>query len=118
MPLDGGRTLISYLTDNDQTLIGVGDASLKEVQSGHAWILLTGEMCHLGDPNMSTCGSGTVDCHTLDLSSSRGELQSQKAMTIMAEAVLQANNALELSITLYGENQGIPTKCSKSTMNR
>lgn len=96
----------------------MGDASLKETQSGHAWILSTGEREHLGDPNMSITGYGAVDGHVMDLSSSRGELQSQTAMTVIAKALLQANDALDIPITLYGDNQGIQTKCSHPKMNK
>jgi hypothetical protein len=94
----------------------MGDASLKEAQSGHAWILSTGEQEHLGDPSMSITGHGAIDGHVMDLSSSRSELQCQTAMTVITKAVLQANDALDMPITLYGDNQGVQTKCSYPKM--
>ena len=81
-------------------LMGVGGSFLKEDQSRHVWILSTGELHHLGDQNMSIYGSRSVDSHVLDLSSLGGELQSQKSITILAEAVLQANMAMGMPITL------------------
>ncbi len=117
-PPDGKRALIAYLQTNEQNLSGVGDASLKDSQCGHAWILSTDEREHLGDPSMPITGYGAVDGHITDLSSSRGELQSQTAMTVIAKTLLQANEALNIPITLYGDNQGVQTKCSNPRMNK
>jgi hypothetical protein len=60
--------LIKYLRENEQTLLGVGDASVKADQSSHAWIVSTGEPQHLGDPYMSITGAGPVDGHLIIIS--------------------------------------------------
>jgi hypothetical protein len=118
LPPDGGTLLINYLRENDQTLLGVGDAYLKADQSSHAWIVSTGEPQHLGDPYMSITGAGPVDGHILDLSSSRGELQSQTAMAIITNTFLTANNATDITTTLLGDNKGVQNKCATPKINK
>ncbi len=71
-PPDGGKSLIQYLQRNNLPLIGASDASLKDGQSGQAWILTTGDINHISDPYMHLSGSGPVDGFYADLSSARG----------------------------------------------
>jgi hypothetical protein len=68
MPPDNRKTLMQYLKEEEMSLVGVSDASIKNGQSTHAWILTTGEPHHLTDPYMSISGSGPVDGHEMDLS--------------------------------------------------
>jgi hypothetical protein len=42
LTLDGGASVIHYLWENDQHLVGCGNSSLKDTQCSHAWVLSTG----------------------------------------------------------------------------
>jgi hypothetical protein len=53
-----------------------------------------------------------------DLSSARGELQSQTAMTIITKSLLQAHNANNISITMLGDNKGVQHICQHTHINR
>jgi hypothetical protein len=69
LPPDGGKALIQHLTSTAKPLLGVSDASLKDGQSGHAWILSTGDTDHLDNPLMKLSGQGAVDGYHTDMSS-------------------------------------------------
>jgi hypothetical protein len=118
LPTDGGTSLIKYLQENDQNLVGCGDSSLKEAQCSHAWVLSTGEIRHMNDPDMSITGLGPVDGHEIDLSSSRGELQSQTAMAIMTNTLLQSHDAMNTPVTLLGDNKGVQNRCQNPQANK
>lgn len=47
IPPDGGKALINYAVTNNKPLFGASDASLKESQCSHAWVLTTDEISHL-----------------------------------------------------------------------
>jgi hypothetical protein len=74
-PSDDGKQLIDFLLTHNMPIQGMSDASLKEDQCAHAWILTTGNPDHINDPAMHIKGAGAVDGNATDLSSARGELQ-------------------------------------------
>jgi hypothetical protein len=84
----------------------------------HAWVISTGEPRHFKYPFMSISGAGPVDGHANDLSSSRGDLQSQTAMAIITNSLLQAHQATDIHVTFLGDNKGIQSKCQNITLNR
>jgi hypothetical protein len=61
-------------------LHGASDASVKDNQCSHAWILSTGEAKHINNPLMSFKGHGPVNGHTSDVSLAHGVLQGQTAL--------------------------------------
>ena len=82
------------------------------------WILSTGKTWHLGDPYMPLTGIRPVDGHTIDLSLSRGELQSQTAMATMTNSLLKASKATDIPVTLIGDDKGVLTKCASPIINK
>jgi hypothetical protein len=70
-------------------IYGASDASFKDNQASHAWIISTGQVEDVENPLLSIYGSGPVDGHFPDLSSTRGELQGQMAITIISNLFLQ-----------------------------
>jgi hypothetical protein len=117
LPPDNGKALIEYLQSSNNPLVGPSDASLKHGQCCHAWILLTGQPQHIDDPTMSFKGSGAVDGAPEDQSSTRGELQGQTALAIIANNLLEHQQALNIPVTLITDNQGVQTKCGNLTTN-
>jgi hypothetical protein len=112
LPPDGGESLIQYLTSNAKPLLGASDASLKEGQSAHAWILSTGETDHIADPLLQISGKGPVDGYSMDMSSARGEIQGQTALAIMSSLLLKAQDLPNLPVIFYGDNSGVQRKCN------
>lgn len=106
LPLDGGSSLIQYLRDYNRPLIGVSDASLKDDNCSHAWILTTGCPQHIHDSFMRISGHGTVDGYGPELSSARGELQGQTALAIMAKTILHTKMRLISKLTSLGTMRG------------
>jgi hypothetical protein len=109
---------MSYLTNAKLPLIGASDASLKEDQCSHAWILSTGDINHIEDPYMSLRGAGPVDCIPSDLLSVRGELHGQMALTIMSKTLLISTDCIQHPVKLIGDNKGIQEKTAQCTHNR
>jgi hypothetical protein len=107
LPPDGGHCLMSYLTTTNTPLLGVADASLKEGNCSHAWILTSNNSAHINDPNMIIHGAGPVDGYANFMTSVRGELQGQTAMAIMSQKLLTAHNSPHTPVHFYGDNQGI-----------
>lgn len=107
LPRVGGSSLIQYLREHNRPLIGVSDASLKDDNCSHAWILTTGDPQHIRDPLMRLSGRGTVDGYGPELSSARGELQGQMALALMAKTILTTNNATYIKTNFFGDNEGV-----------
>ncbi len=116
-PSDDGKQLIDYLTNHNLQLQGMSDASLKEDQCSHAWILTTGAPEHITDPKLHIKGSGAVDGHASDLSSARGELQGQTATAVISKLLLDAHNT-NIPTTLMGDNQGVQKQCSNISQSK
>jgi hypothetical protein len=57
IPNDGGETLISYLKTNNKSFIVAGNASLKDGNCAHAWLLTTNDINHLSDTQTFISGS-------------------------------------------------------------
>jgi hypothetical protein len=113
IPEGGGTKLIQYLLNNNKPLLGASDASLKDGNSSHAWILTTGELDHLSDPSMQLSGGGPVDGFKADQSSARGEIHGQTALALMAQTLLQAHGRQNMPTIFYGDNIGVQRKCRK-----
>jgi hypothetical protein len=109
---------MNYIKDRDANLIGESDASVIDGNGTHAWILTTGEKEHLSDPYMKLEGHGPVNGDKLTMSSARGELQGQTALTIITEAFLSAHNETDVGVTLYMDNQGIQKSCNHPKIRR
>ncbi len=92
LPTDGGNALLKHLHSNNLPLMGMSDASLKEGQCGHSWILSTGDPDHIDDQNMSMRGAGAIDGAPHHMSFSRGELHGQTAMAIMSKLFLDSHH--------------------------
>jgi hypothetical protein len=118
IPPDGGDKLMTYIKDRDANLIGVSDASVIDGNGTHAWILTTGEKEHLSDPYMKLEGHGPVDGDKSAMSSARGELQGQTALTIITEAFLSAHNETDMEVTFYTDNQGVQKSCNHPKIRR
>jgi hypothetical protein len=109
---------IYFRSSTWQPLIGGSDASLKKGQSGHSWILSTGDIQHITDPLMHLSGLGPVDGVRADLSSARGEIQGQTALAIMSSTLLQAQNCPNMEVVFYGDNKGVQQKCATPYINK
>jgi hypothetical protein len=107
LPEDGGKALIQHLQNTKKPLIGMSDASLKDNQCSHAWILSTGEPDHITYNNMSIQGVGAVDGDLTTMSSTRGELHGQTAMAIISNTLLHSHNASNIKVILHSDNQGV-----------
>jgi hypothetical protein len=106
-PNDGGDALINYLRTTNTPLLTARDASLKDGNGAHAWIPTNNNIHHFSNPNTFISGAGAFDgCHN-DLSSSRGELQSQMAIAIMASNLLKTQQATKMVIHIYGNNKAV-----------
>jgi hypothetical protein len=80
----------------------MSDASLKDSNCTHAWILSTGNADHISDPQMNIQGKGAVDGAPHALSSARGELQRQTAMAIMFKLLLQTHQQTSITTPSQG----------------
>jgi hypothetical protein len=96
----------------------MGDASLKDGQCSHAWILSMGEPDDINNINMSIHGHGAVDGDISTMSSTRGELHSQTAMAIMSNLFLSAHNDRSTRTVMYGDNKGVQQTCSNTQINK
>ncbi len=113
IPPDGGKQLLENIKKKNTPLIGVSDASLHKDQCSHAWIICSGNIDDVNDPNMHISGEGIVDGPADYLSSTRGEAQGQAALAVMASIMLKANDSLNTPIKLVGDNKGVQTKTAK-----
>jgi hypothetical protein len=111
-PKDGGAQLITYIKDANAPLLGVSDASLKNANCSHAWIITSNNPCHIQDPNMMIHGSGSVNGLGHYIFSVRGEIQRQTAAAIIIQQLLWAHNSLQTPVPLFGDNHGIQNKCN------
>jgi hypothetical protein len=96
-----------YLNNSNLPLLGASDASLKDEQCSHEWILSTGEVHHMEDPYMPLRGYGSVDGIPSDLSSVRGELHGQTALAVMSQTLLTSTACINYPVKLIGDNKGI-----------
>ncbi len=117
LPTDGGVKMIQNITETNSKLQCASDASLKDNNCTHAWVITTSNIEHLNDPDMHLSGYGAVDGIPQALSSARGELQGQTAALIMSKMVLEAHQS-SLPIHMSGDNQGVQKKCAEGIHNR
>jgi len=88
-----GSDNLSSLEEPISAMIdGVSDASVKSPSAAHAWILSSGAKTDLDNPLLHIAGTGPVDGYVPYLSSTRGELQGQTALTIITNLFLQHHN--------------------------
>jgi hypothetical protein len=118
IPEDGGSKLLQHIFTHNKPLLGVSDASLKDGQGAHAWILSTGELDHVDDPLMHISGKGPVDGYQADMSSARGEIQGQVALAIMTKLLLHSQQSPTTKVIFHGDNIGVQRKCSTCTTRR
>jgi hypothetical protein len=118
LPMDGGAALMHHLQTHQTPLIGMSDASLKDGQCSHAWVLSTGNPDHISNENMSIQGAGAVDGAPEFMSYARGELHGQTAMAIISTILLEAHNSPNMKITLHSDNKGVQHTCAHIQTNR
>lgn len=118
IPLDGGKQLIEYLSEQQLSLARMSDASLKDNTCTHTWILSTGKPDHITDPLRSIQGRGTVDGAPTAISLVRGELQGQTAMAIISQLLLQEHQQASLPTILHSDNEGVPHTCTQHTLSK
>jgi hypothetical protein len=109
-PSDSGTTIIQKDTQDNNRLFGVSDTSLKEGRPTQAWILSSGNVSDITDPNLHILGSGPVDVSPPYISSAKAELASITAVSIIAQLLLkfQSSNA---TVELICNNKGMIAKC-------
>jgi hypothetical protein len=115
MPPDGGNKLMKYIGETNTPILGAADASLKQGNCSHSWIITTNNPDHIDDPHMTISGAGTVDGYEKYMSSTRGELQGQTAAAIIIQGLLRSHNGVNPQVHFYGDNQGVQSKCSTYT---
>ncbi len=74
-PCDNGLTIINNVTQSSQpTLFGTSDAASKNNRSTHTWIISSGDIVNINDPEKNISGARVVDSYDPYLSSSQAEL--------------------------------------------
>ena len=111
LPPDDGVALSKHLLTSNKPLYGAADASLKDGNTSHAWVLSTGNIEDISNPLLHISGSGPVDGHPHDMSSSRGELQGQAALVTIANMFMDKHSIPNPSLHVTGDNQGIMNRC-------
>jgi hypothetical protein len=93
---DDGIHLLSTISTT-KTIYGFSDGSFKDYYATHVWIISSGHITNILDPTLFIHGSSPMDGHTHDISSSRGELQGQIAITIMTDLIQSVNQLKQQS---------------------
>jgi hypothetical protein len=107
---------MQYLLSNNKPLLGASDASLKNGNSSHAWILTIGKLDHINDPLMHLSGGGQVDGFHADMSPACGEIHGQTTLAIMSNNLLKAHNQENMSVIFHGDNIGVQRKCNGANL--
>ncbi len=115
LPPDDGEQLIHYINTTNTPIIGAADVLLKQGNCSHSWVITINNSDHIDDPNMTITGVGPVDGYTNFMSSARGELQGQTAAAIVKQCVLKKYKGTTPQVHLYGDNQGVQSKCTNYT---
>jgi hypothetical protein len=115
LPPDNGNQLMQYITETNSPLISAADASLKQGNCSHSWIITTNNSDHIDDPDMSITGAGPVDGYSKYMPSTRGELQGQTAAAIAVQCLLKQHPDATPQVHFYGDNQGVQSKCATYT---
>jgi hypothetical protein len=109
---------MDHINNHNGPLIEASDASLKEGQCAHSWILSTGTIDHINDSTMCIKAGGAVDGAAHAMSSARGELQGQTTLAIISNIFLQSQNATLTPTVLISNNKGVQQTCSNPQTNR
>lgn len=115
IPPDGGAQLIQYSQHLNTPLLGASNASVKDGQCSHAWIITTPNPDHIGDPLMSIYGQGMVGGYHHSLSSARSKIQGQTAAATLLHGFNKTLNTSNIPNQLIGNNQGVQNKCNWQT---
>jgi hypothetical protein len=108
LPPDDGVALSQYIQTSSKPLYGAADASFNDSNTSHAWVLSTDNIEDLANPIMNISGSGPVDGHPHDMSSSRGELQEgQTALVALSNPFFGKFNIQHHPVHVTGDNQGV-----------
>jgi hypothetical protein len=110
-PPDDGGTTISEMQSNGNTLFGSSDASIKHQSTTHACTLSSGKITDLLNPMKFISGQGPIDGCPSSISSTRGEIQGQTALTIMLDLLL-LHHSSNTRISLICDNKGSIKHCS------
>jgi predicted nucleic acid-binding Zn ribbon protein len=103
--------MLQKINENKNTLFGCSDASFKEGRGAHAWILSSGQVSDIEDPDLHITGGGPVDGHSPYSSSSRSELHRATALSIMAKLFPQLHSSMTI-VQATCDNQGVIQRCS------
>ncbi|MFN9979486.1 MAG: hypothetical protein ACK53Y_06215 [bacterium] len=100
-----------HIHSNQRPLFGACNASLKEGQATHAWILSSGNISDIVDDNMNLHGSGPVHCYPTHLSSSQGELAGLAAISIVTQLLLKVFSS-PANVSVVCDNKAMVNKCN------
>jgi len=114
-PPDNGASLIQAIQQWSNILYAASDASLKDGQSTHAWLLSMGQISNIEDNTLTIYSSSPVDGFS-HLSSARAELHGIMAISIIAKPFLSFYSSSAKIIT-YCNNKGMINKCNTLTIN-
>jgi hypothetical protein len=105
-PCDNGKTIMHSLNQNScPTLFGTSDAALKDHRGTHAWIISSGEISDINDPDQSISGAGPVNRYDPNLSFSHAELTGLAALVITANLFMDYHNT-KTTFHATCDNQG------------
>jgi len=109
-PPDDGIQLLQGCQANGNHLFCASNASYRNGRATHAWLVSTRKATDLEHPNLTIRGGGHVDGYSPHMSSSRGELHSLTALSIMTDLFCH-HSQFNGTITAICDNQGIIKKC-------
>ncbi len=98
--------------------MGVSDASVKDGNGRHAWIITTGSNTHFLNEQMMIKGMGPVAGHLAVMSSARVELHGQTALAIMTRYLTNLHNVPNIPVSFICDNQEIVQGCSSQQLCR
>jgi len=112
-PSDDAIQLVNDIKQNGNNIFGASDASFRDGQATHAWMLSTGKVTDLDSGNMTITGIGHVERYAPHMSSTRGELYGVTALSIMADLLCQ-HAGIQGSLLAICDNQEVVTKCNST----
>jgi hypothetical protein len=115
-PSDNGEQILHQIMTLNSSLFGASDASFKNGRASHAWILSSGNIDDIVDPDCHISGSGPVHSTPQYLSSARGELQGITAISIISALFAKFHNQA-LKVSSICNNRGIISKCTEGTFS-
>ncbi len=94
------------------------DASVKDGNCSHVWVITMTNIDHLNDPLMKITGGGAVDGNTSELTSFHGELQGQTALAIITNKMQGIIPNQQAMFHMYGDNLAVQNKCRETNTSK